>query len=83
MSDLISSESIHGDLWRARIRAEHERLGPRCPCHNGEEQPRPNAVLDDENRLIGWRDEPDAHPYVGTKTVREVLRERGEEIERA
>jgi hypothetical protein len=41
-------------------------------------QTRPMAVLDDDRRLIGWRDEPDAPPYAGTKTVRQLLRERGE-----
>jgi len=25
---------IHDDAWVARIRAEHERLGSDCPCHN-------------------------------------------------
>lgn len=31
----ISDETAHGTAWAARIRAEHERLGVRCPCGNG------------------------------------------------
>ena len=25
---------VHGDIWAARIRAEHERRGIFCPCRN-------------------------------------------------
>ena len=31
----ISSETAHGDVWVARIRAQHEALGADCPCGNG------------------------------------------------
>jgi hypothetical protein len=31
----VSQEEAHGDRWAARIRAEHEALGPACPCGNG------------------------------------------------
>jgi hypothetical protein len=32
-------EDVHGDAWAARIRADHERLGPKCPCGNAEHEP--------------------------------------------
>jgi hypothetical protein len=31
----VSYEEAHGDGWVARIKAQHEALGARCPCGNG------------------------------------------------
>lgn len=43
----MTPEDVHGDQWKARIRAQHERLGDKCPCHLARTLNGPPVFYDD------------------------------------
>jgi len=55
----MTTADIHGDAWVARLRAEHGRLGARCPCSH------PCKACDAGHRPATLPNHPDGRPCMG------------------